>query len=77
MNKIENIHTYTILIENSLHQRYSFYNYSKKQDWFRSVYFEIKGDTVSSIQQIDKDGRIFVQNLSLIPEVLYIPKTDY
>lgn len=77
LNKIENIQTDTMLIENSFQQRYSFYTYSKKQDWFRSVYFEIKGDTVSSIQQIDKDGRIFVQNLSLIPDGIYIPKMDY
>lgn len=77
LNKIGNIQTDTMLIENSFQQRYSFYTYSKKQDWFRSVYFEIKGDTVSSIQQINKDGRIFVQNLSLIPDEIYIPKIDY
>ncbi|MGL5773165.1 MAG: hypothetical protein ACRCX1_10360 [Bacteroidales bacterium] len=75
--KVEYLNIDTILIKNNIQGKYSFHTYSKNDDWFRSVYFEIYGDTVFSIQQIDKEGCVFVQSLSLIPDRIYIPKTDY
>lgn len=74
---IKDVNADTMLISNSVEVKYSFYTFSEKEDWYRSIYFEINGDTVSSIQEIDKEGSIFVESLSLIPEGIYIPKTDY